>query len=93
MAQTTEVIKGKVNSGYIFILKPQRFPMAWIWDVRWGEGSKGDFKLVGQAIKRMGLSLTEMGKAVSLKEVEFQVFNLGHVGFEIPFRHQRCLRH
>ena len=66
--------------------------MAWIWHVGVG-GNKRVFRIVGQAIKRMDLSLTEMGKALSLKGMEFQVFDLGHVGFEIPFRHQRCLRY
>lgn len=92
MAQTREVIKGKVNSGYIFILEPQRFPDGLDMGCG-GWGNKGVFRTVSQAIKRMDLSLTEMGKSLSLKGVEFQVFSLGHVGFEIPFRHQRCLRH
>lgn len=64
MAQTREVIQGKVNSGYIFILEPRDFLMAWIWDVG-GGGNKGVFKIVSQAIKRINLSLTEMDKSLS----------------------------
>lgn len=56
----------------------------------WGGGrrNKGDSKILAQAIRKTDLPSTEMGEPISLKRVGFQVLNLGHVGFEISFRHQ-----
>lgn len=89
MTQTREVVKLKTDSGYIFMLELKRFPGGLDMGYkRRGRGNKKDFKIVNQTIRRMHLLLTEMGKAMNLKRVEFQAFDLGHVGFEIPFGHQ-----
>lgn len=41
-----------------------------------------------QAIIRMDFPSREMGKAMRVKGIEFQMLNLEHVGFEMSFRHQ-----
>lgn len=48
-------------------------------------GNKGDSKILAEAIGRVGLPLTEMGKPISLKGMEFQML-LGYIGFEVFFK-------
>lgn len=92
MAQTREVAKQKVVClGYTLIIETIKLPNGLYVRCERGKRNKEDSKIFPQVIRRMDLTLTKMSKTMSrggLKRVEFWVFNLGHIGFEIFFRYQ-----